>query len=123
LLAAGQMRNAQSPWVVADPKPELADVSQLIWLPDPVSSSCRRPRHQIPTQIPTAEPCDRMKRANCMGKSFAVIWGELERISPRLARRPLTPRNLPGQIHTAKVMLQRLRRAPEWVQPLLTNNS
>jgi hypothetical protein len=65
-----------------------------------------------------------------MGKSFAVIWGELERISPRLARRSLTPRDLPGQIHTAKVMLQRLRRAPEWVprgqggiQPLLTNNS
>ena len=50
-----------------------------------------------------------------MGKSFAVIWGELERISPRLARRPLTPRDLPGEIHTAKVMLQRLRRAPEWV--------
>ena len=50
-----------------------------------------------------------------MGKSFAVIWGELERISPRLARRSLTPRDLPGQIHTAKVTLQRLRRAPEWV--------
>ena len=50
-----------------------------------------------------------------IGKSFAVIWGELERISPRLARRPLTPRDLPGQIHTAKVTLQILRRAPEWV--------
>jgi GT2 family glycosyltransferase len=49
-----------------------------------------------------------------MGKSFAVTWGELERISPRLARRPLTPRDLPGQIHMAKVMLQRLRRALEW---------
>jgi putative transposase len=28
--------------------------TQLTWLPDPVSSSYRRPRYQIPTQIATA---------------------------------------------------------------------
>src|SRR5712664_2079782 len=41
--------------------------SRLTSLPDPVSSSYRRPRHQIPTQIATAP--------TCMGKGLFVIEG------------------------------------------------
>jgi hypothetical protein len=41
--------------------------------------------------------------------TFGEAWVELERISPRLARRPLTPAELPGQIATATRVLARLR--------------
>ncbi|MET0532331.1 MAG: glycosyltransferase [Microvirga sp.] len=56
---------------------------------------------------------------------FIATWAALERASPALAYRPLTPRQLPGQIAAAEAILRKLRAKPvrrrptEYVDPIL----
>jgi len=53
----------------------------LTWPPDPVSSSYRRPRHQIPTQIATAPSFRLNKQGNRYGASFQRRRGSIRTLT------------------------------------------
>jgi hypothetical protein len=63
---------------------------------------------------------DQEARDMCSRASFGEIWRGVEGSSPALRRRPLRPRELPGFIARAAVVVETLRRAsssPEEIQP------